>query len=64
MQEDKSKSILPVKYTLQNTVTGSSVDHMLLVPRDMDVLNKVFIKHKVPVKFVPMTDHDLKRKDT
>lgn len=64
MPDEKSKPTQPIKYKLQNTDTGTFVDNMLLVPRDTDVLNKVFIKHRVPVRLVAMTEHDLKRKGT
>jgi len=52
MSNEKPKPSIPINYTLHNTETKVSVQHMVLVPHDVDVLNKVFVKHKIPLRFI------------
>jgi len=49
MPDEKTKPTEPVRYSLRNADTGVSVENMRLVPRDADILNKVFLKHKLPL---------------
>jgi len=51
MSDEKHKPVGPIFYTLHNFDTHQAFQSMELKPRDADVLNKVFIKHKIPLKF-------------
>lgn len=52
MPDVKTKPSEPDFFTLINSDTKEKVQKMYLLPRDAEILNKVFIKHKVPNRFV------------